>query len=110
MKVTTTDATATNIGSVAIAANAAGVIEVSIAGWDATGLAVTGKKIVRYASVNGTITLGTATAALAVAGDGAIATATFGFATGTNAINIQVTGVAAHTIKWVATVTHTKVS
>lgn len=111
MKVTTTDATATTIGSVALAANEAGVIEATVVGFDsANGVEVTGKKIVAYKNVNGTITLGTATATLAVAADAAISGATFAFAAGTNAINIQVTGVAAHTIKWVAKATLTKVS
>jgi hypothetical protein len=101
--VTTTDATPTNIDLMTISSNEGGVIEVIVVGYSTTDSSVvTGSKIVRYVKKGGTLTLGTATAVLAVAADTGISTATFAFAASSNNIVVQVTGVAGKTIKWKA--------
>lgn len=107
MKVTTTDATPTTLGSLKIGDTQAGVIQATVVGIDSAGLAVTGTKIVRYKKVGGTLTLGTAADVLAVVADSGLTSATFAFVAASNNVAIQVTGTAGKTIKWTATIRHT---
>lgn len=111
MKTTTTDGSTINIGFVKPSANEAGIIKANVVGIDkANGLAATGSKMVRYKSVNGTVTIGTAANLLAESADTGIDTATFAFAVVNGQVAIQVTGVASHTIVWNADVVITQAS
>lgn len=107
MKVTTTDATVTTLGTLKIPDTQAGVIQATVVGQDSAGLAVTAVKNVRYKKVGGTLTLGTAADILAVEADTGLTNATFAFAAVSNNIAIRVTGTASKTIDWTATVRHT---
>lgn len=100
-EIETTDATATDILTIEIEDQSAGILQVWCAGFDATD-AVTGMKQVRYKKVGGTLTLGTVGDVLAVQADGALSAATFGIIASSNNIAVQVTGVAATAINWKA--------
>lgn len=107
MKVTTTDATPVKLGTLKIADTQAGVIQATVVGIDAAGLAVTGTKIVRYKKAAGTLTLGTPADIAAVVADSGLTAATFTFVANGNNVDIQLTGTAGKTIKWTATIRHT---
>jgi hypothetical protein len=101
MKTQTTDATAKVIGTIKLPTSSAGVLKVSVVGFDGTD-AVTGAKIVRFKKVSGTLTLGTASNDLAVEADAGFSGATFAFAANSNNVDISVTGTAGKTINWTA--------
>jgi hypothetical protein len=104
--VTTTDATPTNIDTVTVSNNEVGVLEVTVVGYYGTAPAgVTGKQIVRYKKVAGTLTLGTAADVLAVETDTALGAATFAIVASGNQIYIRVTGAAAKSVAWESHVT-----
>lgn len=108
-RVTTTDATATVLLTIDAGTTDAGIIAAHVVGQDAAGLVVSGAKIVRYKKVSGTVTLGTAADLLAVEADTGLTSATFAFAATANVITIKVTGTAAKTITWTASVEHTSI-
>jgi hypothetical protein len=103
---TTTDATATVMDTLAITNNTAGVIEVRVVGVAATGDAITGKLIYRYKKVSGTLTIGTADAASVLTTDTALSGGTFALAVNTyNNAKLTVTGKAAVSVVWRSRIT-----
>jgi hypothetical protein len=96
----TTDATPTEILSITPADQSAGVLWIWFAGFDATN-AITGIKAVRYKKVAGTVTLGTVGNLLATEIDGGL-TASLSITASTGNLLVQVTGVAATDMEWVA--------
>ena len=102
--VTTTNATPTTIHTVTINSNSRGIIEVRMAGITSDNLeGITGIKRVRYKKIAGTLTLGTVEDEMATELD-LLTTATYTITTSGNNIIVQVTGEAATTINWKATV------
>jgi hypothetical protein len=103
MKTQTTDATPKKLGTIQIGATKAGLVTVSVVGFDNTD-AVTGIKAARYKKVAGTLTLGTPGAVLAVETDTGLGSATFTLSAVANNIDVMVTGAAGKTINWVGIV------
>lgn len=102
-KVKTTDATATTVDNVTVAANEVGIITVTAIGVDtSTMAAITGTKSYRYSKVAGTLTLGTAVIdpTDSVVVDSGVSTSTFAASASSNNILIRVTGKASTTIYW----------
>jgi hypothetical protein len=103
-KVTTTNATATKVDTIAVATNEIGTIVVSVVGLKSDGsAAITGTKSYRYSKASGTITIATATIdpedSLVV--DTGVSTSTFAAsASSDNNILVKVTGKASTTIYW----------
>jgi hypothetical protein len=105
-RVTTTNATATQIDSIAVANDEVGVITVKILGYrtDSTG-AVTGTKTYRYTKVAGTLTVGSViqNPTDTLVADTPLTGATFTVtATSSNNLIIKVTGKASKTIYWIS--------
>ena len=98
---TTTDSLNHVIDSIHLYDNTAGMLEVSVAGLDiASGNAVTGSQIVRYAKKSGTLTLGSPANILAKVTDTSISGATFTIAASGNNVIVQVNGATGKTIRW----------
>jgi hypothetical protein len=99
--VSTTNATPTNIKTLAITDETAGILEITLVGREAsTGGRFAAKKIVSYSKDGGVLTLGTPTTVLANEATGSISTATWGISVVSNNVSIDVTGVAATNINW----------
>lgn len=99
--VSTSDATVTTIATIATSSNEFGVIEVTLVGHRTTsdGHGITGKKIVRYRNIAGTITVGSITSLLTDELTG-LTTATWTITSSGSNILIRVTGEAATNIDW----------
>ncbi|MFT3680704.1 MAG: hypothetical protein QM791_23790 [Ferruginibacter sp.] len=98
---TTTDSAYQTIDLLEVASNEAGIIEVQVLGYnDSLSIAVTGKQIVRYKKVAGTLTVGTASNILAKETDTGLSTATWDISTSSNNIIIRVKGRLNYTVKW----------
>jgi len=97
----TTDASYHNIETVVLAANTAGIVEVSVTGVNTVnGDAVTGAAIARFKKVAGTLTLGDTTNILATVVDTGLSGSTWDISTSGNNIIIRVKGKAATTVRW----------
>lgn len=97
---TTTSATVTTIGTLSIADNSAGILEVTAVGKSAVGDGITGKLIYRYAKASGTLTISSATAISAITADTGLSGGTFALTASSNNILIRVTGKASTIVKW----------
>lgn len=97
---TTTNASATNF-NIATATEEVGTIEVTLSGKEQSsgGGGITGKKIVRYKNVSGSVSLGTVTSILPDEEDMTGTPVWTIWASGTN-LQIRVTGVASTNIQW----------
>lgn len=97
----TTNGSAMNADTITLGSDEAGVLQVTVVGFNKdSASAVTGAKILRYVKSGGTLTLGSATADLAVAADTKLGSATFAVASvGNNAV-VQVTGTSGVTVQW----------
>lgn len=103
MKGQTTDGSTITLGTVQSSDNEAGLLKVSVVGFEkAGGGTVTGVKVLRYKKVAGTLTLGTASDDLAIETDTALSGATFAITSVSNVITITVTGKASKAINWYA--------
>lgn len=102
----TTDSTLTYIDTITVANNEAGILEVQVTGYnDSLSIAVTGKKIVRYKKVAGTLTLGSITDVLATEVDSNLQNTPLGGATWTivaasNQIYVRIKGKVPYNIYW----------
>jgi hypothetical protein len=102
-KLTTTNATATQIDLVTLGTNEIGTITVKVIGFNAVGVAaITGTKSYRYSKVAGTLTLGTEilNPADSLVVDTGVSGATFAASAVSNNISVKVTGKASTTIYW----------
>jgi hypothetical protein len=107
----TTDSTTYHtIGTIAIAANEVGNLEVEVVGIDTTttGGYCTGKKIVQYVKKAGTLTLATPTAVLATTTSIGMTTSTWDITTSSNQIIIRVRGTLSREILWTVRVRQLK--
>lgn len=102
----TTDSTLTYIDTITVASNESGILEVQVIGYnDSLSIAVTGKKIVRYKKVAGTLTLGSITDVLATEVDTGLQNTSVGGATWTivaasNQIYVRIKGKVPYNIDW----------
>ena len=103
---TTTDSAFYYIDTISVADNESGILEVQLLGYnDSLSIAITGKKIVRYKKVAGTLTLGTATDVLATEVDTGLQNTSLGGAAWTitsanNQIYIRIKGKTPYKILW----------
>lgn len=98
---TTTNATYDTIGTIALAVNTAGIVEVSVVGVNtATGAAVTGAAIARFSKASGTLTLGDTTNILATEVDTGLSGSTWDISTSANNIIVRVKGIASTSVRW----------
>lgn len=105
---TTTDSAIDPIDSIVLNPTEAGVIEVTVTGLNQlTGDAVTGKKILRYKNVAGTLTLGSATDVLTSTTDTGLGTATWSITSVNNNIYVNVKGKNTVSVKWIVNVGRT---
>jgi hypothetical protein len=99
--VSTANATPTTLVTYSVPASSTGVLTIDMSGMKSDGSGgITGKKVVRWKKVSGTLTLGSITSLLADEVDAAISGATWTITTSSNNIIVQVTGVAATNIDW----------
>lgn len=97
----TTDATVTTIATLPLAANTAGIIEVSVSGVNtATGDAITGAAICRFNKKAGTLTVGDTSNILATVVDTGLSGGTWAITSASNNIIITVKGKAATAVRW----------
>lgn len=102
----TTDSTFYYIDTITVAANESGILEVQVIGYnDSLSIAITGKKIVRYKKVAGTLTLGTATDVLATEVDTGLQNSPSGGAAWTivaasNQIYVRIKGKNTYNVYW----------
>lgn len=108
---TTSNATPTSILTYATATNERGAIEVTIAGVKSNGDGITGKKIVGYKNIAGTLSLsGSVEDLLATVADGDLSTATWAIGVSDDDVVITVTGIAATSIEWKISYKITKIT
>lgn len=103
----TTDSTTYHtVGTLNIATNEVGLIEVEVIGIDttSTGGFCTGKQIVTYSKLAGTLTLGTPSNVLAATTSNSMTTSAFRITTSSNNIIVQVKGTLNRDILWTARV------
>jgi len=102
MKGQTTDATPKKLGSYVPAAGKAGILFLTVTGFDGTD-AITGQKAIRFKkNAAGTLTLGTAVDVVASVVDAGLGAATFAMSAVSNKVDVMVTGAAGKNISWVA--------
>jgi hypothetical protein len=102
---TTTDSTLTYIDTITVANNESGILEVQMIGYnDSLSIAVTGKKIVRYKKVGGTLTLGSITDILATEVDTDLQNgsggSTWTIVAASNEIYVRIKGKVPYNIYW----------
>jgi len=102
---TTTDSAYNTIATIPIAANEAGILDVQVTGYnDSLSIAVTGRQVVRYKKVAGTLTLGTPSNILAKETDTGLQYTNIGstwdISTSSDNIIIRVKGKLTYKIKW----------
>jgi hypothetical protein len=100
-KVITTNATVTNVDSIVLGTNEAGVIELTVIGFAKdTAHSVSGKIAVRFNKRRGTCTLGTIASVLPIVADAPLTGATFTVSVVNNNLYVTVTGIASTSITW----------
>ncbi len=107
-KVTTTNATATTVYTVAADSNEVGFIKIKAIGFSPDSVAaVTGIRTYRYTKVSGTLTLGSVIETQTPVADTKVSGTTFAASAVSNDIAVKVTGKADVTMYWNVVITQT---